>query len=361
MTKERIYPLDGLRFLAAIGVLWIHSWTAFGNPRYYIWRIDVTNFLAIGGNGVDLFFVISGFCMYFFYRNNNGTFNSKDYFKFLKKRWLRLSPAFYTAALAYFLLSNNYSFLIQKIIVNIFYLNTLIPQYSAAAHFWTLGTEWQFYLIIPLILKYEKTIGFKKIFLTVFGIILTIAITLAILFKSNPEILSDSIFFRGSEFGAGILCARFANREFRFLRNANRALLLSLIFIFSGRILISQAVFKVFPHYYNLFKIAGFTIMSTGFALLLYLIIKPDNWLGRILSNSFFKNAGKISYSFYLWHLAFLPMAVSLLKKFLPDFNNLLAPILTTILAGLLLFPVAMISYHFLEKPFFGKKISVST
>ena len=49
--RARIQTIDGLRFLAALGVLWIHTWTVFGNPRFYLGKIDLADFLAIGGNG----------------------------------------------------------------------------------------------------------------------------------------------------------------------------------------------------------------------------------------------------------------------------------------------------------------------
>jgi peptidoglycan/LPS O-acetylase OafA/YrhL len=98
--KTKIAKLDGLRALAALGVLWIHIWTIHGNPRFKIAGLDITNILALGGNGVDLFFVISGFCMYYFYAHK-ATFSYLDFWTFIKKRWQRLSPAFYTATLVY--------------------------------------------------------------------------------------------------------------------------------------------------------------------------------------------------------------------------------------------------------------------
>src|ERR1700753_1334175 len=100
MLRPRIQALDGLRFLAAIGVLWIHSWTLYGHARWDVGKVDLANIMAIGGNGVDLFFVISGFCMYYFYASK-ADFSYHDFWRFLVKRWVRLSPAFYTATVLY--------------------------------------------------------------------------------------------------------------------------------------------------------------------------------------------------------------------------------------------------------------------
>src|SRR5882757_9299550 len=152
IMRQRIQTLDGLRFLAAIGVLWIHSWTRHGNPRCYIGNIDLVNLLAIGGNGVDLFFVISGFCMYYFYGSKTN-FSYRDFFRFLVKRWVRLSPAFYTAAIAYILVARLIDHRevdgLKIFLHSLFYLNFIFGQYNIASHFWTLTVEWQFYFIIP--------------------------------------------------------------------------------------------------------------------------------------------------------------------------------------------------------------------
>ena len=170
--RQRIQTLDGLRFLAALGVLWIHCWGMFGNPRCYVGRIDIADILAIGGNGVDLFFVISGFCMYYFYAAK-ADFSYHDFYRFLVKRWVRLSPAFYTATLIYFAYRVYvYSFspsTLIGIMDSLFYMNAVFQTTNIASHFWTLGVEWQFYLVIPFLLIYPNSIGFIKPFTYIFG------------------------------------------------------------------------------------------------------------------------------------------------------------------------------------------------
>jgi len=68
--KDRLGPLDGLRGLAILLVMWFHTWqiswlspqgTVFGrNVNFEEWPID-------GFVGVDLFFFISGFCLFYPY------------------------------------------------------------------------------------------------------------------------------------------------------------------------------------------------------------------------------------------------------------------------------------------------------
>src|SRR6185437_8818434 len=117
-----------------MGVLWIHSWTFHGNPRCYIGPIDFADLLAIGGNGVDLFFVISGFCMYYFYGSKN-EFSYHDFYRFIKKRWVRLSPAFYTATIVYIVVSTfiyhtSVTGSARNLLNSIFYLNSAFPEHN---------------------------------------------------------------------------------------------------------------------------------------------------------------------------------------------------------------------------------------
>ena len=62
-AANRIAPVDGLRAIAALGVLWAHVWAFTGNPQLPLARIgpvvlDANRAFAIVGTGVDLFFVI---------------------------------------------------------------------------------------------------------------------------------------------------------------------------------------------------------------------------------------------------------------------------------------------------------------
>ncbi|HEY9302611.1 MAG TPA: acyltransferase family protein [Phormidium sp.] len=104
-TKNRIAPVDGLRAVAVFGVIWAHVW-AFGSgiPVWSLGKIgsinlDLNRAISVIGTGVDLFFVISGFCMYLMYAQKQTKFAWNTYATFLKKRWLRIAPNYYVAAL----------------------------------------------------------------------------------------------------------------------------------------------------------------------------------------------------------------------------------------------------------------------
>ena len=61
-AQNRIAPVDGLRTVAAVGVLWAHVWVFMGNPTLSVGTIgavalDLNRAASIVGTGVDLFFV----------------------------------------------------------------------------------------------------------------------------------------------------------------------------------------------------------------------------------------------------------------------------------------------------------------
>ncbi|MDB5150372.1 MAG: hypothetical protein JWQ57_4392 [Mucilaginibacter sp.] len=353
--RQRIQTLDGLRFLAAIGVLWIHTWTAHGNPRFYIGKIDLADFMAIGVNGVELFFVISGFCMYYFYATKS-EFSYHDFYRFLVKRFVRLSPAFYVATIIYILVEkfiyHSQVNSLFNLLHSIFYLNYLFGQYVTASHFWTLTVEWQFYFTIPFILIYQNKIGFKKTFLIIFSIIFLAAIISVFILRNTDDMLTGTIIFRGVEFGCGVIAARLFIKNDAFLKNRILWLIACIIITYSGRILVSKPILNLSYYYYNLFKVFGFTLMGLGFAGILYLSVTSVKWLHLILGNRVFKTMGRVSYSFYLLHGLTIPVIVPLTITYMPFLKGIMAPAVSTLIAAIILFPISMLSYNLLEKPY---------
>lgn len=341
--------------MAAMGVLWIHAWTAHGNPRFYVWKVDFSDFLALGVNGVDLFFVISGFCMYYFYATKN-KFSYHDFFRFLIKRWVRLSPAFYFISVIYILI--GIFFYHRKIdgIVNflhcVFYLNYIFAEYNTAAHFWTLTVEWQFYFTIPFLLIYQNRLGFKSTFFIIYGTIFFIAIISVFVIKNQFDQLTYTIFFRGIEFGCGIIAARTLIKNYILLNNRILWLLIFIIITYAGRVLVSKPILNLSYNYYNLLRLFGFTLMSSGFAGILHLSVTSVKWLNYILGNRVFKTMGRISYSFYLLHALVLPVTVGFTINYMPFFKGIIAPIITTFVSAIMLYPLSRLSYNMLEKPF---------
>ncbi|MBB3968562.1 acyltransferase family protein [Mucilaginibacter phyllosphaerae] len=356
--NNRFVALDGLRALAALGVLWIHTWAIYGSPRLWIGPLDITSILALGGNGVDLFFVISGFCMYYFYAKNK-VFVYKDFGAFIKNRWARLSPAFYTICAIYIVIrvteNHQYAY-IKTAITSLIYFNGILPEYSPESIFWSLTAEWEFYLIIPFLLIYQNRLGFKKTFFIISITIIVIALTGIVFLRSGSDDLLGHIIFRYFEFMWGILAGKLLLAYPRMqLKNRWLYLIFFIIITYTGRLMISKPVLSLIADYYNLFKLIGFTLMGLGFGGITYLAITSTKYLKFILGNKVLSYIGKISFSFYLYHGLVHQLTGNYLIAKFPNFKGILAPITTFFISAAILIPIATLSFIVLEKPFMAR------
>jgi peptidoglycan/LPS O-acetylase OafA/YrhL len=61
---------------------------------------------------------------------------------------------------------------------------------------------------------------------------------------------------------------------------------------------------------------------------------------------------GRISFSFYLLHALVVPVIAGYTMKFMPFTKSIIAPIITTCVSAIILYPISKLSYNLLEKPF---------
>ncbi|WP_425077057.1 acyltransferase family protein [Psychroserpens sp. S379A] len=176
MKKENIYfpNLNGLRFIAAFLVL-IHHIEQFkviygvANSQVKIPFIGI-----IGKLGVVLFFVLSGFLITYLLLVEEKTIKKISISKFYMRRILRIWPLYFFIILLAFLVLPNidifilpnygkdviYSNLSWKLLLYVFFLpNLVLSLYGIvpyASHTWSIGTEEQYYLVWPVLLKHIK-------------------------------------------------------------------------------------------------------------------------------------------------------------------------------------------------------------
>ena len=155
--RHRIDYIDGLRAIAVLVVLVSHV-ALHGNTDATTYRV-----LMEGAHGVDLFFVLSGFCLAFptLVKLRDGTARAFDVAEFGAKRIVRIAPPFYiaTAALLAFLV-------VPHVIVHhalpeglpnagsllgsLLFLDGNIQLLNGS--FWTLMVEFRWYFAFPLLL-----------------------------------------------------------------------------------------------------------------------------------------------------------------------------------------------------------------
>jgi len=91
--ETRINNIDILRGLAIIFVVLFH-YTAHYSPKYLLRTDDWTlNVASYGWSGVDIFFVVSGFCIAM------TIIKTQNYFEFIMKRFARIYPAYFVCGI----------------------------------------------------------------------------------------------------------------------------------------------------------------------------------------------------------------------------------------------------------------------
>ncbi len=148
--------LTGLRGIAACWVLFFHVWEFSGSPTLVLSIVDFTPLVRYGFMGVDLFFVLSGFLLSLpFLRANADSRPTPRLAPFWTRRCRRVLPAYYvqlviivstlwwvgkTDAITPFNVASHV-LLIQNLFAGIVPLNAV---------YWTMPIEWDFYIVLPL-------------------------------------------------------------------------------------------------------------------------------------------------------------------------------------------------------------------
>jgi peptidoglycan/LPS O-acetylase OafA/YrhL len=358
MTGSRITPIDGLRTFAAFGVVWIHSWSATGNPDCFIGSVNLFKLIAILGNGVNFFFVISGFFMY--KALSDKEFSLKNYREFIINRWKRIAPAFYFSAFCYalyFFLKEGAQYpLLKFFLINVAFLQNNFSPNCIIAPFWSLGTEWHFYLLLPFLFwkKTVKAFFSALIFFSALSIVFSCFIYTQVL---NEALWKPQIITRFIEFGLGCFVSYLYKNKVAipFILTKNKGILFSLGVTYLGRLCMLTETVKYFSNYGWLVRALAEPIMDFGYSWLMYILITEKSWLSGMLSKSIFAYLGKISYSVYLWHTAIILLLWDLHFKGVANaaLNTLL--FFTIVSGGSIV--LAHFSYRYLEAPYFKHKV----
>lgn len=142
---ERIGYVDGLRAVAVLGVVANHA------VKYaHLSPSPLTRVLLQGHHGVELFFVISGFCLArpTLQRLTQRGAASFDLVRYAAKRMVRILPPYYVALVVFGLLSRNVE--VGQAVRQALFLDN--GTHLVNPSFWTLAVEFRWYFFFPLAL-----------------------------------------------------------------------------------------------------------------------------------------------------------------------------------------------------------------
>jgi peptidoglycan/LPS O-acetylase OafA/YrhL len=358
---NRIGPIDGLRAVAVLGVVWAHAWVFAGTPSLSLGRIgtldmDFNRAIAVLGNGVDLFFVISGFCMYVMYARRASSLSWRSYSRFLGNRWLRIAPAFYVAAFTAatgFVLA-GLPFPVWDTAVHLVFVHTVVPRTGAlSAPFWSLATEWQFYLVLPLLIWCSGRRGFWRTMLAAGCACIAFRLWL---YGSSAETLASlrtQLPTRLIEFIWGMCAGRLhiERREPPHVLRGSLGFFLGVAAVYAGRTMMVTEVLRFAGPGAYLLQVLSEPVMTAGYGLLVWNVLSSQSPFRRLLSNEYLQAIGRWSYSLYLWHWWPTVWIAGFVSSQLG--SNAGAQYLGLALTLAVLLPVAGFSYLLLERPYF--------
>ncbi len=354
----RIKVLDGLRAIAVMGVIWAHIWMFCGTPAGKILQFDIAKLISFFGTGVDLFFVISGFCMYLMFVSKQSGFSVKYYIDYLKKRWLRIAPAFYVAILVYGLAAVSFQVqnfeLIYALKHALFIRNFFFDISHYAPHFWSLCTEWHFYIVLPLLVWAISKYSFWK----VIGVSLLLCICFRLLIwipnKDPYNIIDYSIANRLVEFLMGVMAAKlYLSKTSKWYLNSMKGLLLGVTIAFAGRLLMTAQLQERMDIIGVLSRTFNLPMLTFGYGLVLINALNFESAFSAFMRSKLMQLVGKYSYSMYLWHWI---VTENLTRYMLGKWNidGFAAVNIIFLLSMLILIPLSALSYHFLEAYYFN-------
>lgn len=367
MKKENIYfpNLNGLRFIAAFLVL-IHHIEQFkaiygvANSQVKIPFIGI-----IGKLGVVLFFVLSGFLITYLLLVEEKTIKKISISKFYMRRILRIWPLYFFIILLAFLVLPNidvfilpnygkdvmYSNLSWKLLLYVFFLpNLVLSLYGIvpyASHTWSIGTEEQYYLVWPVLLKHIK----KYRVLLMFAIII---IYLAVKFfftTSFASFIPHHKILRSFWNSFPIDCMAIGGIYAILLFQKHRFLkyLLRNDLFYASILIVSILMIKGvrIPNFHYEFYSVFFGIIILNFSV--------NDKIKLSLENKILNYLGSISYGLYMYHPIGIVLALSISLSLDFSTNWILYPLslaLTILMSSL--------SYTYFESYFlkFKKRFS---
>ena len=356
----RVPVLDGLRGIAILLVMFRHSVdgmslaTPIDRVVYQLGRL--------GSNGVDVFFVLSGFLITGILLDTRGR---SDYFsRFYFRRTVRIFPLYYITLAALFLLAPRFvdpratSFLMDSGGKQIWYWTYLSNwlfasrgYYGGLAHFWSLAVEEQFYVLWPTVVLLAGPRRMPAVCLSAIGLTVLARVACAATDVSMLAIYVMTI-TRLDGLAVGSLLASVARRNGGLARfrswyapvaTASMLLLVSLIGAEWGHGRTSLVM---------LVGALPVAVVS-GALMALSLILPPTSWLAAHLSSRVLRFFGKYSYGLYVLH----PLVYASVRRCWADDG--LPAIAGSLLPGHLAFAAtamsasviaALLSWHLWEK-----------
>ncbi len=227
MAARRLDFIDGLRAVAVFLVLGTHYlYHAHATCLFHVgpWHGDLFAPFQAGAVGVDLFLVLSGFCLYhpLVTRREGRLRPEPTLWEFACRRARRILPPYYASLVLFTLWQCGKSHLhihvsdiaapptVGDFLAHLAMLQTLRPEwvYGINPVFWSLGLEWFLYLGFPIFVVCFRRFGVWVPLAAVTVLSLSFQALMVALPSDARGFFNVSLFARWPEFVLGMVAAR---------------------------------------------------------------------------------------------------------------------------------------------------------
>jgi len=305
----RVHGIDSLRGLAAVAVFWCHVaqfWPGMDLPG------KLPELFALGAHGVDVFIVVSGFCLALpFTARSAGV----DVGAFYGRRAWRMLPPYYAALLVAVLLATlpaTWPRVVAgpagpgDVVAHVLGVQSWFPSTLGTINgsLWTVSLEIQLYLVFPLVVLAWHRWGVRLLLLA--SVLLALAWFACGLLVPSVDAVGNGYALpaRLVQFVAGIACAVLVRSGRRLPARAAFPLLAVLVLV--GAVVDTARAPVV---------LSVLAWGAVGAVAVLALVGRTGERLARTPAEPF----GRRSFSFYLLHQPLILLAAGPVLALLPD------------------------------------------
>lgn len=278
-SKKKLAHIESIRAFAALSVALFHFTNYYNGNHFLISNEGVRDVFVYGAQGVEMFYLISGFIIpYSLYK---GRYRINHYFHYLAKRLSRLLPPYFITifliilvgyGLTTFLWGGTYDFKWRQIFMNAFFMVDLVNMFDGLSSYFpdntwinpifaTLKVELQFYLLIGLVFPWMNKSNVRLVILAIF------LLAAGVYTQTMDTMLVNSPYFI-----LGMVAFYIFERGWNWYY--------------------AVTLFLTFATLFTYYQWQDITVAALAFSLVLWL---PVNF-------RFLNFTGKISYSYYLVH-----------------------------------------------------------
>lgn len=318
--------------------------------------VNLAAVFSFGHVGVNLFLVLSGFCLYWpFVKANRKP--EPTLWQFAKKRCRRILPPYYAALVLFGGLALARAIRVHDASAMVYALNwlwihalmaqNLRPGYvlSINGSLWSLALEFQLYILFPVFVEAYRRFNARGVLWTT---LLFCSAYRLFLVRGHflPDdvdgyVLAYSVFGRCFEFALGMFTALLVARQ----HAEKRSLLVPGDFVVLAAVIIGAVVDGRHGHFQTLTD----AMWGLLFAALLLAGSRAQSFTHRALSQKFLVELGIFSYSVYLIHL---PLVFALGQYVAHHFSNLGQILFMLLAVAPLMLCLGYVFHLLFERPF---------